>query len=154
MQYIRIWHAIPHHSITRADQVSGPTGKCSIGSIFINRNWHLGIHPHHNCSTYVHTNMRRWPTCSRSAVNDLGIAGVDQACAQMHLHLQMQVQMRHLHLHLHLIPSRRMHLHLHLHLIHPHLYLHLHLIQMHLIESNAHQMRIKCEPIEITPECS
>ena len=77
-----------------------------------------------------------------------------QACAQMHLHLQMQVQMRHLHLHLHLIHSRRMHLHLHLHLIHPHLHLHLHLIQMHLIESNANQMRIKCEPSEITPECS
>ena len=67
----------------------------------------------------------------------------------MHLHLQMQVQMRHLHLHL--IPSRRTHLHLHLHLIHPHLHLHLHLIQMHLIESNANQMRIKCEPSEITP---
>ena len=77
-----------------------------------------------------------------------------QALAQMHLHSQMQVQMRHLHLHLHLIPSRRVHLHLHLHLIHPHLHLHLHLIQMHLIESNANQMRIKCEPSEITPECS
>ena len=68
-------------------------------------------------------------------------ASAEQACAQMHLHLQMQVQMLHLHLHLHLIPSRRMHLHLHLHLIHPHLHLHLHLIQMHLIESNANQMR-------------
>ena len=70
----------------------------------------------------------------------------------MHLHLQVQMQMRHLHLHLHLIALRRMHLHLHLHLIHPHLHLHLHLIQMHLIgikcETNANQMRNKCESNE------
>ena len=77
---------------------------------------------------------------------------VGQACAQMHLHLQVQMQMRHLHLHLHLIALRRMHLHLHLHLIHPHLHLHLHLIQMNLIgikcETNANQMRNKCESNE------
>ena len=97
-------------------------------------------------ATIKKSNCASLPPCNKTLGN--------QACAQMHLHLQMQVQMRHLHLHLHLIPSRRMHLHLHLHLIHPHLHLHLHLIQMHLIESNANQMRIKCEPSEIAPECS
>ena len=66
-----------------------------------------------------------------------------QACAQMHLQVQMQMR----HLHLHLIALWWMHLHLHSHLIHPHL----HLIQMHLIESNAKQMRIKCHCITAVP---